>query len=108
MLTFRADPAQLAEALGEEISSVLGETPAAIPVITQETTQETTQEVSSETVQGKILALLRQHPTMTRRELATQFGLSTDGIKYHLNKLRAAGVIRHVGPTKNGRWEVLK
>jgi len=38
----------------------------------------------------------------------TQLGLSADGIKYHLNKLRAAGVIRHVGPTKNGRWEIVK
>lgn len=31
-----------------------------------------------------------------------------EGIKYHLNKLRAEGVVRHVGPTKSGRWEVLK
>ncbi|MDR6711269.1 ATP-dependent DNA helicase RecG [Pseudomonas hunanensis] len=108
MLTFRADPAQLAQALGEEVRSVLGKTPAAIPLITQETTQETTQEISPETVPGKILVLLRQQPTTTKRELATQLGLSADGIKYHLNKLRAAGVIRHVGPTKNGRWEVLK
>ena len=100
MLTFRAEAAQLTDALGEEVNQVSeGKT-----LITQETTQE----ISSETVQGKILALLRQQPTTTGRELATQLGLSIDGIKYHLNKLRAAGVIRHVGPTKNGRWEVLK
>jgi len=30
------------------------------------------------------------------------------GVKYHLAKLRKAGIIRHVGPTKAGRWEVLK
>ena len=108
MLTFRADPAQLADALGEE-RWVLRDTPTAIRLITQEATQEATQGIRSETtVPGKILALLRQQPTTTRRELATQLGLSADGIKYHLNKLRAAGVIRHVGPTKNGRWEILK
>ena len=45
---------------------------------------------------------------MTRRELAEHIGLSVDGIKYHLDKLRAAGIIRHVGPTKAGQWEILK
>lgn len=108
MLTFRADPTQLAEALGDRARPLLGETPAAIPPTTQEATQEATQEISSETVRGKIVALLRQRPATTRRELARQLGLSPDGIKYHLNKLRTAGTIRHVGPTKSGHWEVLK
>ncbi|APC16589.1 hypothetical protein BLL42_12935 [Pseudomonas frederiksbergensis] len=96
MLTFRADPAQLVEAFGD----------AARPLFADKslTTQETTQK----TVQGQIVAVLRQQPTTTRRELAKQLGLSPDGVKYHLDKLRAAGVIRHVGPTKSGHWEVLK
>jgi len=40
--------------------------------------------------------------------MAARIGVSTDGIKYHLNKLKSASVIRHVGPTKAGHWEVLK
>ncbi|WP_413776231.1 FaeA/PapI family transcriptional regulator [Pseudomonas sp. B21-056] len=40
--------------------------------------------------------------------MATRLGLSVDGIKYHLNKLRAVGMIRHVGLTKKGLWEILK
>ena len=67
---------------------------------TQETTQETTQE--------KILALLRAQPSLTRREMADRIGISADGIKYHLDKLKAAGRISHAGPTKAGHWEVLK
>ncbi len=67
---------------------------------TQETTQETTQE--------KILALLAANPSMTRKKLAENIGLSPDGIKYHLDKMRAAGLIRHVGSTKSGHWEILK
>ncbi|MFA7098260.1 MAG: winged helix-turn-helix transcriptional regulator [Gammaproteobacteria bacterium] len=39
--------------------------------------------------------------------LAQRVGISEDGVKYHLNKLKAAGKIRHVGSTKTGRWEVL-
>ena len=66
----------------------------------QETTQETTQE--------KILAGLRAEPTLTRKLLAQRLGISEDGVKYHLNKLKAAGRIRHVGPTKGGRWEVVE
>jgi ATP-dependent DNA helicase RecG len=67
--------------------------------VTQETTQETTQE--------KIMASLRAEPTLTRKLLAQRLSISEDGVKYHLNKLKAAGRIRHVGPTKAGRWEMI-
>jgi DNA-binding CsgD family transcriptional regulator len=67
-------------------------------VTAQETTQETTQE--------KIIACLKAEPALTRKLLAQRVGLSEGGVKYHLNKLKAAGKIRHVGPTKAGRWEV--
>ncbi len=63
------------------------------------TTQETTQE--------QIVALLRKEPTITRKTLATRIGITSDGIKHHLAKLKKAGRIRHVGPTNKGHWEVL-
>lgn len=44
----------------------------------------------------------------TRVQLAALTGLTADGVKYHLNKLLAAGRLRHVGPTKGGHWEVLE
>jgi ATP-dependent DNA helicase RecG len=69
--------------------------------------QETTQVPTQETTQEQILALLRQEPTLTRKALAERIGITADGIKYHLDRLREAGRIRHVGPTKKGRWEVL-
>ena len=67
---------------------------------TQKTTQETTQE--------KILAGLRAEPTLTRKLLAQRLGISENGVKYHLNKLKTSGRIRHVGPTKGGVWEVVE
>ena len=73
---------------------------ATIPKTNRATTQETTQE--------RILALLEAEPELTQRMLAERVGLTPDGVKYHLTKLRAAGAIRHVGSTKAGRWEVLK
>ena len=67
----------------------------------------TTQEIGR-TTQERILALIEAEPGITRRRLAERIGITPDGVKYHLDKLRATGVIRHVGATKTGRWEVLK
>ena len=71
------------------------------------TTQETTQETTKETTKEKIVELLKGRPSITRKELATKLGISANGIKYHLEKLKFAGIVRHVGPTKAGHWEVI-
>ena len=79
-------------------------------VTARETTRigsPTTQEPGGST-QERILALLRAEPEITRNVLAESIGITPDGVKYHLTKLRATGVIRHVGSTKAGRWEVLR
>ena len=81
------------------------------------TTQEigvTTQKTGATTqkgraaIQERILDLLRNEPAISRRVMAERIGITPDGIKYHLTRLRAAGVVRHVGPAKGGRWEVLE
>lgn len=95
----------------------LGVAGAATPEATQEvspTTQETTQETgrttqeTDATTQEKIVALLREEPEITMRLIAERIGITQDGVKYHIRKLRASGTIRHVGATKAGSWEVLK
>ena len=75
---------------------------------TKETNRKTTLKTTRKTTRERILALLRDDPELTRRLLAERVGLTPDGVKYHLNKLRTAGVIRRVGSTRAGRWEVLK
>lgn len=118
MLTFRANPAHLQAAAPEQgtPSTTAQETAQEIQGTAQEigeTAQETAQETqgtaqeTGETAQEKLLSLMRAQPSITRKELASRLGLSDSGIKYHLAKLRAAGLIRHVGPTKAGSWEVL-
>jgi ATP-dependent DNA helicase RecG len=120
MLTFRANLVQLqAATLGQvgdtaqETYETTQETRATAQETAQEiqgTAQETTQETKGTTQETyeKILTWLRSHPAITRRELASRLGLSDSGIKYHLEKMKAAGVIRRVGATKSGYWEVLK
>ncbi|MBR1380186.1 MAG: winged helix-turn-helix domain-containing protein [Alphaproteobacteria bacterium] len=62
------------------------------------TTQKTTQ---------KILDILAKKPNATRDDLASVTGLTTDGVKWNLNKLKESGKIRRVGPDCGGHWEVL-
>ena len=87
-------------------TAVAGQDPKPLLGTTQETTQEK-RAAAQETTRERILALLREDPTLTRRGLAARIGITPDGIKYHLAKLRKAGRIRHVGATKKGRWEVI-
>jgi ATP-dependent DNA helicase RecG len=64
------------------------------------TTHKTTQ---------KILAMLARNPSFSRREIAQELGdISENGVKYHLEKLKASGRIRRLGADKGGYWEVLK
>ena len=56
----------------------------------------------------KIVGILRKEPEMTLNKLVERSGMTSDGIKYHLDKLRQLGRIRHVGPTKKGHWEVFE
>jgi ATP-dependent DNA helicase RecG len=63
------------------------------------TTQKTTQ---------KILDMIAANPSINRKELASQIGITTDGIKYHLTKLQKRGRLKRIGPDKGGHWEVSK
>ena len=62
------------------------------------TTQKTAQ---------KILDILVKNPSATRAELASATGLSPDGVKWNLDKLKKSGKIRRVGPDRGGHWEIV-
>lgn len=69
---------------------------------TQKTTQKTTRKKSD-----FILGLLAEHAEYTIADLVKASGLTADGVKWNLRKLKAARRLRRVGPDKGGRWEVL-
>ena len=72
---------------------------------TQNTTQGTTQ-MTTQIISEKIIELLRQDPTMSRKKLAEALGAITeDGVKYHLNKLKEENKIQRVGGTR-GKWKI--
>jgi ATP-dependent DNA helicase RecG len=65
----------------------------------KQTPQKTTQ---------KIVELIKQNPSITRKELSERLGLTEDGVKFHLNKLKEKKVIKRIGPDKGGHWEVVQ
>jgi ATP-dependent DNA helicase RecG len=77
---------------------------------TQETAKSTQENSSStqETTAEQIIEEIRKHPFTTREQLAEVIGITPDGIKKQLDKLKKAGKIRHVGATKKGHWEIIK
>lgn len=97
MLSFRADPAHLQAAA---LEPTRGTTPIPTPIPTPITTPIA--------VQRQLLSLIFANPEISQQELAVALGLTRDGIKYHLNRMKRAGTIRHVGPARGGRWEVAK
>lgn len=82
-----------------------------IPLVsdtTQKTTQETTQKTTQKT-EDRILELLKHSPEYGRVQISEALGdITEDGVKYHLDKLRKAGKIKHVGPAKGGYWEIIE
>lgn len=63
---------------------------------------------TQETTAERIIAEIRKHPFTTRQQLAEVIGITPDGIKKQLDKLKKAGIIRHVGATKKGHWEIIE
>ena len=72
------------------------------PKSTQKSTQETTQKSTQ-----KILEQIKLNPYISREELAEVYGITTDGIKYNIRKLRESGIIKRIGPDKGGHWEII-
>ena len=44
---------------------------------------------------------------MNRRAIAELVGISENGVKYHLKKLKKEGKLAHVGPRKKGYWKIM-
>ena len=69
----------------------------------------TTQKATQKTIKEKIIDILREDPAASRRGIAERLdGITEDGVKYHLNKLKDEGRVRRIGPDRGGRWEVLE
>lgn len=78
-------------------------------VSTQENKKSTQENGNSTQIstQESIIHILKENPKANRKELAEIIGLSEDGIKKQLAKLKKEGRIERIGSTKAGYWKVV-
>ncbi len=84
-----------------------GATQDSRPIANPSTPTSTTERPETAPLPERILGLLRQNPSSSRRELAVTLSTTESTVRYHLDKLAAGGRIERVGPDKGGRWRVL-
>ena len=75
----------------------LGSTTQRLPRDYPETTQ---------TKAGLIKEIMRKEPEILIPAIAERVGLTVDGVKYHIKKLKASGEIEREGGDYGGRWKV--
>ena len=63
---------------------------------------------SSQKSSQKIIELMQGNPTITIADLAQSVGVTDRAIKKQIEKLKAQGRIRRIGPDKGGHWEVVE
>ncbi len=71
-----------------------------VPLLT--TTKTTTK------IQVQILDYLMLKPRSTARELASLLGLSEEGVRYHIKKLKSNKQLTYKGTPRSGEWVVTK
>ena len=76
---------------------------------TTQTTQTTTQTSSLELTDNdkEILRVILYNPELTQKELALELNWTVDRVKYYLNKMKKQAVIKRVGSSHTGHWELL-
>ena len=80
---------------------------------TERTTQGTTQ-VTQDTTQVRlteedkaVLAAIKEQHNITQKEIAAKLGWKVDRVKYYLNKMKHWNIVKRVGTSQKGYWEIL-
>ncbi len=75
-------------------------------IVHDETAQDTRVESSQESSQ-KIIELIKSDGNITTQEMAVKLGISRRAVAKQIARLQDENIIPHVGPTKNGHWEII-
>ena len=67
---------------------------------------KTTQEIKKLSTKEQILEALKKHNSLTREELASIVGVSSEAVKQHISNLKKEERLERVGSTKSGYWRV--
>ena len=72
--------------------------------ITRKETRKKTRKKNGEI----IFDLIKQNSQITLEDLARETRLTFKGVEWNVNRLKAKGLIKRVGPDKGGHWEIVK
>ena len=61
-----------------------------------------------ETVKEEIIRLIKEYPEITAKEMAIQLHVTEEGIRFHIKNMKKEGILKRIGSTKKGEWEILK
>ena len=73
---------------------------------TTQVTQGTTQVRLTEEDKAVLAAIKEQH-SITQKEIAAKLGWKVDRVKYYLNKMKRRNLVKRVGTSQKGYWEIL-
>lgn len=62
-------------------------------------------ENSTEKSSEKIIAAIKENPTISAQQIAQLLGITSRAIEKHLSKLKEKGAVKRIGPDKGGHWE---
>ena len=68
----------------------------------------TTPKQAANEIQGQIVDMIRLDSQISKKEIAEKLGMSIDGVKYHMKRMTELGMIRYIGTSRKGHWEILK
>ncbi len=54
----------------------------------------------------RIIDMVIANPMITREKMADELGISLDGVKKQIKKLRERGILMHEGSDKSGYWRI--
>jgi len=55
----------------------------------------------------RIIRLISSSPSITTTQMAAALGINRSALSKHIKRMQEAGIIRHIGPSKGGHWEVV-
>ncbi len=55
-----------------------------------------------------LLIEVKRHPSMSQREYAMELGWNVDRVKYYLRKMKELRLVKRVGNSHSGHWEVVE
>ena len=50
------------------------------------------------------MAVIRQNPEFSQRQVAEQLGLNPNTVKYYFRKLQEQGQLKRMGSSRKGKW----